>query len=173
MRRNGSHLNTGFVGTTLLCPALTHTGHHTTAVDLLLNEEFPGWLYCVNLGATTIWERWNSVLPDGKISEEGMNSLNHYSYGSIEAWMYSDVCGIRPSRPGFREAVIEPHPDKCLKYAECTLDTAAGRYTVKWNCQNDGSVTYEVQVPFGAQARMRFPDGKCEKLTAGTYQFVR
>ncbi|MCI6464191.1 MAG: glycoside hydrolase family 78 protein [Faecalicatena sp.] len=173
VRRNGSHLNTGFVGTTLLCPALTHTGHHTTAVDLLLNEEFPGWLYCVNLGATTIWERWNSVLPDGKISEEGMNSLNHYSYGSIEAWMYSDVCGIRPSRPGFREAVIEPHPDKRLKYAECTLDTAAGRYTVKWNCQNDGNVTYEVHVPFGAQARMKFPDGKSEKLTAGTYQFVR
>lgn len=173
VRQNGGHLNTGFVGTTILNPALTHTGHHQAAVDLLLNEEYPGWLYCVNLGATTIWERWNSVLPDGKISEEGMNSLNHYSYGSIEAWMYGDVCGIRPLRPGFKEAVIEPHPDRRLKYAECTLDTASGVYTSKWNCQNDGTVTYEVHVPFNARAVMKFPDGKIQNLEAGTYQFVR
>lgn len=173
VRQNGGHLNTGFVGTTLLSSALTHTGHHDMAVDLLLNEEFPGWLYCVNLGATTIWERWDSVLPDGRISEEGMNSLNHYSYGSIEAWMYGDVCGIRPLAPGFRKAVIEPHPDQRLRYAECRLDTAAGIYESKWNCQNDGTVTYEVQIPFDASAVMRFPDGKSIDLEAGTYQFVR
>lgn len=173
VRENQNHLNTGFVGTTILCPALTHTGHHKTAVTLLLNEEFPGWLYSVNLGATTIWERWNSVMPDGSMNEEGMNSLNHYSYGSIEAWMYEEVCGIRPAAPGFRKAVIEPHPDARLKFAECTLDTAAGTYVSKWNCQNDGAVTYEIQVPFHAEAVVRFPDGRSQRLKAGTYQFVR
>ncbi|MDO5518555.1 MAG: family 78 glycoside hydrolase catalytic domain, partial [Clostridium sp.] len=77
-----NHLDTGFVGTPLLCPALTRSGHNDTAVTLLLNETFPSWLYSVNLGATTIWERWNSVLEDGTLNPEGMNSLNHYSYGS-------------------------------------------------------------------------------------------
>ena len=92
VKENNGHLNTGFVGTTMLCPALTKTGHSKTAADLSLNEEFPGGLYSVNLGATTIWERWNSVEPDGHLNPEGMNSLNHYSYGSIAAWMYGDLC---------------------------------------------------------------------------------
>lgn len=173
VKENQGHLNTGFVGTTILCPALTHTGHHNTAVDLLLNEEFPGWLYCVNLGATTIWERWDSVLPDGRISEEGMNSLNHYSYGSIEAWMYGDVCGIKPLKPGFREAVIEPHPDRRLGYAECKLNTAVGIYRSKWKYENDGKVTYEIQIPFHAEATVKFPNGECKRLKTGTYEFIR
>lgn len=173
IRKNKGRLNTGFVGTPILCPALTHTGYHKTAVSLLLNEEFPGWLYCVNLGATTIWERWDSVLPDGHISSEGMNSLNHYSYGSIEAWMYGDVCGIRPVKPGFRKARLIPHPDKRLKYAECKLDTAVGIYESKWNCQNDGMITYQVSVPFGAEAELCLPGEKSQLLKSGTYQFVR
>ncbi|RHR21630.1 alfa-L-rhamnosidase RamA [Clostridium sp. AF19-22AC] len=173
VRENQGHLNTGFVGTTLLCPALTHTGHHKTAVDLLLNEEFPGWLYCVNLGATTIWERWDSVLADGRISEEGMNSLNHYSYGSIVGWMYRDLCGIRPVKPGFRRAAFEPHPDKRLGYAECKMDTAAGTYRCRWDCLDDGTAAYEVQVPFHAGAVIKFPDGETHELTPGLYRFIR
>lgn len=80
----------------MLCPALSKSGHHEKAVDLLLNSDYPSWLYSVNLGATTIWERWDSVLSDGTINESGMNSLNHYSYGSIVAWMYSELSGIKP-----------------------------------------------------------------------------
>ncbi len=79
LEENNRYLNTGFVGSIILCPALTKTNHHKTAVNLLLNEAYPEWLYSVNLGATTVWERWNSVMPDGKMNEEGMNSLNHYS----------------------------------------------------------------------------------------------
>lgn len=173
VRENQGHLNTGFVGTPILCPALTHTGHHKTAVSLLLNEEFPGWLYCVNLGATTIWERWNSVLEDGHISSEGMNSLNHYSYGSIVAWMYGDVCGVRPAVAGFRRARIEPHPDRRLKFAECRLDTAAGSYESKWSCQNDGTVTYEIRIPFGTMAELHLPNEQPKMLKTGIYQFVR
>lgn len=168
---NNGHLNTGFVGTPLLCPALTRSGHHRTAVDLLLNEDYPGWLYSVNLGATTIWERWNSVMPDGSMNPEGMNSLNHYSYGSIEAWMYGDVAGIRESKPGFRKAVLEPHPDERLRYIDCRLETAAGTYESHWKYEADGSVTYRFVIPFGAEALIRLPDGRTETVTAGEYIF--
>jgi len=169
---NQNHLNTGFVGTTILCPALTETGHHKQAVDLLLNEDYPGWLYSVNLGATTIWERWDSVMPDGHMNPEGMNSLNHYSYGSIEAWMYGYVAGIREMEPGFRRAVIEPHPDRRLGFVACTLDTAAGNYRSDWKYGEDGRVSYEIEVPFGCIGEIRLPDGRQMTVKAGTYNLV-
>lgn len=167
---NQGYLNTGFVGTTMLCPALTRTGHHDLAVQLLLNEEYPGWLYSVNMGATTIWERWNSVMPDGHLNVDGMNSLNHYSYGSIEAWMYGDVCGIRPAEAGFKKAEITPHADKRLGYAECILDTAAGCYKSGWKCEGD-TVVYKVEVPFNAEAEFKVDGMESQKLEAGTYMF--
>ena len=159
------------MGTPLLCPALTKTGHHKTAVDLLLNEEYPSWLYSVNLGATTIWERWNSVLSDGKMNPEGMNSLNHYSYGSIEAWMYGDVAGIRAAEPGFRKAVIKPNPDARLKYVDCKMETASGVYESHWKYEKDGTVTYRFHVPFGAKALICLPDGRTETVAAGEHTF--
>ena len=154
----------------MLCPALTRTGHHDLAVQLLLNEEYPGWLYSVNMGATTIWERWNSVMPDGHLNVDGMNSLNHYSYGSIEAWMYGEVCGIRPAEAGFKKAVIMPHADKRLGYAECTMDTAAGCYKISWKYEDD-TVVYKVEVPFDAEAEFKIDGMESQKLEAGTYMF--
>lgn len=168
---NKNHLNTGFVGTTILCPALTATGHHGQAVDLLLNEDYPGWLYSVNLGATTIWERWNSVLPDGHMNPEGMNSLNHYSYGSIAAWMYGYLGGIRQTTPGFRRAVIEPHPDARLGFVDCELQSAAGTYRSKWRYEENGKLSVEISVPFGAEAEICLPDGQKKMVNAGTYTF--
>ncbi|MDO4337366.1 MAG: family 78 glycoside hydrolase catalytic domain [Eubacteriales bacterium] len=168
---NRNHLNTGFVGTPILCPALTETGHHGQAVDLLLNEDYPGWLYSVDLGATTIWERWNSVLPDGHMNPEGMNSLNHYSYGSIEAWMYGYTCGIREMEPGFRKAIIEPHPDSRLGFAKCRLDTAAGTYESNWTYGEDGRVSYEIKVPFGGEAQIRLPGQQEIVVKAGSYLY--
>ncbi len=168
---NRNHLNTGFVGTTILCPALTETGHHTQAVDLLLNEDYPSWLYSVNLGATTIWERWNSVMPDGHMNPEGMNSLNHYSYGSIAAWMYGYLGGIREAGPGFRKARIEPHPDNRLGFVECELQSAAGTYRSHWKYEEDGQISIEITVPFGAEAEIRLPDGRSEAVEAGKYRY--
>lgn len=169
VKANNNHLNTGFVGTTILCPALTESGYHTTAVDLLLNEDFPSWLYSVNLGATTIWERWNSVGPDGTISAEGMNSLNHYSYGSIEAWMYKYTCGISPMEAGFRKARIEPHADARLGYVKGSLNTSAGLYRSSWHYE-DGKCIYEVEVPFNAEAEFVL-NGETKHLNAGNYRF--
>jgi len=112
LREDKMHLNTGFVGTPYFCNVLSENGANDYAYTLLLNDDFPSWLYAVKLGATTIWERWNSVLPDGTISGTGMNSLNHYAYGSIAEWMYRYMCGINPveDAPGFRRIKLSPKP---------------------------------------------------------------
>lgn len=167
------HLDTGFVGTTMLCPALSHTGHHDTAISVLLNSDYPGWLYCVDLGATTIWERWNSVLPNGKMNSEGMNSLNHYSYGSILAWLYMDVCGISPQEPGFRKAFIRPNPDFRLGHTECVLNTSAGIYAVKWSYTEDKKrVKYRFDIPFGASALLILPGEREQTLENGIHEMT-
>ena len=158
---NGGHLNTGFAGTPILCPALSRTGNHKLAVDLLLNEEYPGWLYAVNLGATTIWERWNSVMPDGKMNPDGMNSLNHYSYGSIESWMYRFVCGINPCEdaPGFKKAWIAPHTDKRFGFVKGSLNTPLGVYVSEWEYDKDGKTNYRIEIPFDATAIISLKEG--------------
>ena len=167
---NGGHLNTGFVGTPILCPALSQTGHHGTAVTVLLQEDFPSWLYSVKLGATTIWERWNSVLPDGHMNPEGMNSLNHYTYGSIAGWMISWLCGIRPAEPGYRRVLLEPRPDRRLRHARAALDTAAGRIVSAWRYEGN-TLHYEIDIPFGVTADLRLSNGMMQVLKAGHYVF--
>lgn len=169
---NKGHLNTGFVGTPLICRALTLSGHHKRAVDLLLNEEYPGWLYSVNLGATTIWERWDSVLADGSINPEGMNSLNHYTYGSIAEWMFACLGGIEPKRAGFEEISIHPCPDKRLKFFKASLDTAAGRVESNWSYGQD-KICYEIRIPLGVTARLCLPEEESVTLTGGSYVYER
>mgnify|MGYP000846742293 FL=1 len=147
------HLDTGFVGTPYLCPTLSDNGLNDYAYTLLLNEDFPSWLYEINMGATTIWERWNSVLPDGHVSDTGMNSMNHYSYGSIVEWMYRYMCGLNPVEgdPGFKHTVIKPHTDDRLDWAQGEYLSAAGVYKSSWK-KAEGETIYHVMVPFDAQA---------------------
>ena len=168
VKKENCHLNTGFVGTPLLCPALSMTGNHDMAVTVLLQEDIPSWLYPVKMGATTIWERWNSVMPDGHINPEGMNSLNHYTFGSIAGWLVSYLCGIRPSEPGYKKAVLEPMPDERLGEARAEINTAAGRFVCGWRFE-DGNVRYEISVPFGAEAELRLPDSDPQILKCGKY----
>ena len=167
---NGHHLNTGFVGTPILCEALSMSGHHEAAVTLLLQEDYPSWLYSVKMGATTIWERWNSVLPDGHMNPEGMNSLNHYTYGSVAGWMISWLCGLRPDAPGYRRAVLEPRPDPRLGQARVELDTAAGRFVSAWRYEGK-TLCYDFCVPFGAEAELRLPGREAETLKPGSYHW--
>lgn len=153
-----SHLNTGFVGTAYLCAALCDNGLAPYAYTLLLNDDYPSWLYEVKMGATTIWERWNSVLPSGLVSDTGMNSMNHYAYGAIVEWMYRYMCGLNPvaEAPGFAKARIAPMPDVRLAWAKASYHSAAGLYKSGWEETKEG-YRFEVQVPFGAQAEFTAP----------------
>ena len=147
----------GFVGAPLLCTTLAKCGRMDIAYHFLFNEGFPSWLYCVNLGATTIWERWNSLLEDGSISGTGMNSLNHYSYGTVVQFMYEYIGGIRPAEAGFKKAIIAPQPSMKFKHFNCSMTTAAGRYTSNWRIAKDGILTLNIEVPFNGQAQVTLP----------------
>lgn len=147
------HLTTGFVGTPLLCPVLTQNGHADAAYTLLLNEDFPSWLYEVNMGATTIWERWNSVLPDGSISDTGMNSLNHYAYGSVVEWMYRYMCGLNgcEEAPGYERFMICPYVDERFEWVRMSYDSAKGKIRSEWR-KKDNGYFYKVEIPFDTEA---------------------
>ena len=162
LAEDNNHLKTGFVGTPYLCQVLSENGYPELAWTLLLNDDFPSWLYEVKLGATTIWERWNSVLPDGSISDTGMNSLNHYAYGSIAEWMYRYLCGINPlpEAPGFRGVAFKPQPYGRLRRALGKVESAAGTYQCGWRIGDDGMLTVVAEVPFGVKATITLPDSE-------------
>ena len=174
LKKDSFSIRCGFVGAPLLCTVLGEAGETSLAYDFLLKDDFPSWLYCVDLGATTIWERWNSIGPDGTISDTGMNSLNHYSYGSVMEFVYAYAAGIRPAAPGFRKAVIAPNPDYRLPRLECSFDSAAGRYVSNTYINNDGTVTVHVEIPFGCEAEVVLPRSgqEAEVLPAGSYDFT-
>ena len=160
-------LQTGFTGTPLLLLVLMDNGMTEEAYRLLLNEEYPGWLYAVNMGATTIWERWNSVLPDGHMSPTGMNSLNHYANGSVCEAIYSRMAGLRCAEPGWRKALIQPHMSLQLPGIDLSYDSPAGTYAVKWALAPDGRYTLEVSIPAGCEAQVILPDGAEARCSGG------
>lgn len=172
LKKNNGHLNTGFVGTPILCMALSENGQNQLAYDLLLNEDYPGWLHEVNLGATTVWERWNSLEEDGSISGTGMNSLNHYAYGSIAEWIYRYMCGLNPSIGAAVKMTIYPMPDQRLKKAEGSWRSVFGKYVCAWNWKSEQEVVCNIEVPFNANARFILPDGTEEILDCGKYEKI-
>lgn len=171
LRKDDFQLKCGFTGTPLLLPALLDNGLEDEAFRLLYNEEYPGWLYAVNLGATTIWERWNSMLPDGKVSDTGMNSFNHYSYGSVCGAIYSRIAGLRAEAPGWKSAVIEPHFHWRMQKISLRFQSPAGEYAVSWHTQEDDTVMVDAQVPEGAAALIKLPDREAFWIQSGSYQW--
>lgn len=183
LEKDHGKLKTGFVGTPCLCKVLSEYGYNEMAYTLLLNEDCPGWLYPVRMGATTIWERWNSILPDGAINPEGMNSLNHYSYGSIVEWMYRHMGGINPveDAPGFAEVLWSPKPDYRMSSARVRCDTPVGAYESGWRIEGE-RLHFTLTVPFGGRARAVLPHAPAggvtcngapmerTELEAGTYE---
>jgi alpha-L-rhamnosidase len=170
LRKDKLHLRTGFVGTPYLCRVLSNHGANDLAYRLLLNEDYPSWLYAVNLGATTIWERWNSLNLDGTISSTGMNSLNHYAYGSIVEWMYRDMCGLNPSAgddqlTGFRRARIAPKPEPAIRWARARYRSAAGWYESGWQIDDQGRLVFDIAIPFNATALLVLPDARVGVIT--------
>lgn len=156
LQKENGHLVTGFVGTPYFCFALSRNGHIKEAYELLLKEDFPSWLYQVKQGATTIWEHWDGIRPDGSMWSPDMNSFNHYAYGSIAEWLYCTVAGIDTSTeaPGFKKSVIAPHIGGGLKYVKSSYESVYGKIDSSW--KTDGNtVTLDIQIPCNTSAQIR------------------
>ena len=168
LRQKGMHLQTGFVGTPFLCKALSMEGHSDAAYEILFQEDFPSWLYEVNMGATTIWERWNSVLPDGSMSGTGMNSLNHYAYGSIVQWMYENIAGLTLVDPGFKTFRIRPEFTDRFSFVHARYASAMGTIEIRWEELADGGYALELRVPFNTTAVVEL-NGQTQILQPGVH----
>ena len=164
---NGRKLNTGFVGTPFLLHALSQNGYSELAYDLLLQEEFPSWLYSVRMGATTIWEHWDGKDENGDMWSKDMNSFNHYAYGSVADWMYEVALGITPQKPGFEEVRIAPVPTDRIERMSAILDTRHGRIVSKWR-HFEHKIRYEITTPVKATIVI---DGKEFTVENGSYIF--
>ena len=169
IRENGNRLQTGFVGTPYLLYALSENGYADVAYDLLLQEEYPSWLYEVNHGATTIWEHWDGIRDDGVLWSRDMNSYNHYAYGSVMDWVYTVAAGIRTveEAPGFERLVIAPVPDRRIGWLDVKVRTRRGDVRSQWTCMEE-KVRYEITTPSPALIVI---DGREYRVEAGRHVF--
>ncbi len=163
------HLTTGFLGTPHLLFALSSTGHLAEAYKLLLRREYPSWLYPITRGATTVWERWDGIKPDGSFEDVSMNSFNHYAYGAVGSWMYRVAAGLDldPAEPGYRHVLVQPHPGGGLTDARAELETGYGAAASGWRRDGDRLVVTAV-VPPNTHATIRLPGARLDQVTEGT-----
>ena len=161
-------ISTGFAGTPFITDALARTGHVEDAYRLLLQTECPSWLYPVTMGATTVWERWDSMLPDGTINPGEMTSFNHYALGAVADWMHRVVGGIAPLASGYGEVLIAPQPGGGITWAETSLESKHGRIAVHWTLEAD-ELCIRAEVPEGVTATIRTPDGVERRVDAGEH----
>ncbi|MHB9033213.1 MAG: family 78 glycoside hydrolase catalytic domain [Anaerolineae bacterium] len=161
LEQNNWHLNTGFLGTPYLCQVLSENGRSDVAYKLLLQTDFPSWLYQVTKGATTIWEHWDGIKPDGSFWSKDMNSFNHYAYGSIGGWLYRTVAGLDTAEdaPGYRRSLVKPTPNKALTWAEAWHETPYGKLACRWEWQ-DNRMQVDVTVPANTTAEITLPFAK-------------
>ncbi|MDR0272686.1 MAG: family 78 glycoside hydrolase catalytic domain, partial [Clostridiales bacterium] len=171
---DGNCLKTGFVGTPYILHVLSRYGYTESAYTLLLRREYPSWLYPVTKGATTIWERWDSIKPDGSFQTANMNSFNHYAYGAAADWIYEVAAGISPLEPGFAKIKIAPQPDPRLEWLSARIDICRnaktsdyGKIISKWQYEN-GKIRYEIETPSPAEIII---DGKVYNVQNGIYIF--
>ncbi len=168
---HGNCLQTGFLGTSILMSTLTENGMADIAYELLFQRKNPSWLYSVDNGATTIWERWNSYMTESGMGPRGMNSFNHYAYGCVCEWIWETAAGIScaPSAPGFKTIVMKPVPDKRLGYVKAEYNSAAGLIKSSWKYEGDTWV-WEFTVPKGAKALVTLPgETEVKEYNSGTY----
>ncbi|WP_432505549.1 alpha-L-rhamnosidase [Kineococcus arenarius] len=171
VEKAGYRVSTGFAGTPYVTGALSSTGHLDAAYRLLLERECPSWLYPVTMGATTIWERWDSMLPDGTINPGQMTSFNHYALGAVADWMHRTVAGISPLEPGYARSLIAPQPGGGLAWARASLETPHGRLAVRWE-QGEAGLIAEVEVPAGTSAVLRLPGRSDQELRSGSHRIT-
>ena len=173
VKADDHHIATGFVGTPIICDALSDIGAHDTAYHLLTQRTCPSWLYPVTMGATTIWERWDSMLPDGSINPGDMTSFNHYALGAVADWMHRTVAGLAPAAPGYRKLSVAPRPGGGLTHASAAHETPYGRAEVNWQ-RAGGGLTVNVLVPPGVTADIALPapDWPVQVVGSGSHSFA-
>ncbi len=166
VRKFGYHLTTGFVGTPYLCHVLSRFGYTDLAYELLNQESYPSWLYPVKKGATTIWERWDGIKPDGSFQDAGMNSFNHYSYGAIGDWMYRVAAGIDTAAdaPGYKHVLIKPQPGGGLTHVRAALRSPYGEIVSAWQL-TDADFRLQMTVPANTRATVRVPASNLAQVT--------
>jgi alpha-L-rhamnosidase len=167
---SGYRIQTGFAGTPYILDALSATGHFDVAYRLLLQREVPSWLYPVTMGATTIWERWDSMLPDGTINPGQMTSFNHYALGAVADWMHRMIGGIAPLEPGYSKVLIAPQPGGGIHWARSSLETRHGRISVAWSQEDGRPIELEVGIPEGVAAVVQLPGTETQELGSGQHR---
>ncbi|MDA2809362.1 glycoside hydrolase family 78 protein [Nocardiopsis sp. RSe5-2] len=171
VREAGGRISTGFAGTPAVADALSMGGHTEEAYLLLQCTECPSWLYTVLAGGTTVWERWDSLRPDGALNTSSMTSFNHYALGSVADWLHRVVAGIAPAGPGYRRIRFRPEPGGSLTWAEAHHDTPYGRASAAWRLSG-GELETTVTVPVGAEGDVVLPDGTSRRVRHGTHRFT-
>lgn len=189
-KNNDYKIGTGFLGTPFILFALSDTGHTDDAYQILLQEECPGWMYSVKLGATTTWECWDAVTPNGNINRNtdrpkfgkviekdydiedpempGLSSLNHYAYGAVGDWLYRRVAGIEAIKPAFKEFIVKPTLGGGITFVDCSTDTPFGKISVNWKCNNN-MFYIDIAVPISAKCKLVLPNGSIFELEHGVH----
>ena len=172
VKRHGYKIVTGFIGTTYLLYALADNGYMQTAQRVLMNNGYPGWLYEVDMGATTVWERWNSLMPDGTPNPDGMNSYNHYAYGSVMEFVYRRIAGIEATEAGFKKIKVAPNPCKGLASFKAEYESVKGKIVSEYE-QKNGKIKFTVEIPEGVQAEIVLPNEEPITVMGGKYEYER
>jgi hypothetical protein len=166
IRNKDWHLSTGFVGLSYLVPTLTQTGHLDIAYRLLNNDTFPSWGYSIKNGATTIWERWDGWTEEKGFQTPGMNSFNHYAFGSIGRWLFGTVAGIETDGPGYKRIIIRPMPGGGMDYAKASYKSIHGKIVSDWRIKGH-TFTLNITIPANTTAKVYVPTGDIENITVG------
>jgi alpha-L-rhamnosidase len=166
IRRRDTHLSTGFLGTSYLCHVLSDNGYLDLAYALLEQESYPSWLYPVTLGATTSWERWDNIRPDGSLQTPNANSFNHYAFGAIGDWLYRVVAGINlaPEQPGYQRIIFRPRPGGSLTSAAARLNSLYGPIESRW-AREGATLELAVTVPPNTEGLVYLPEASAAAVT--------
>lgn len=170
LRQRKNHLMTGFVGTRILCKVLSENGVHDVAGSVFLKEDCPSWLYSVKLGATTVWELWDGVNPDGSFNPFEMNSLNQYAYASIGDWIFRDLCGLDCVEPGYKKSRIRPRLISGIPEMKASIETVYGAVSCEISCY-DKRYKVDLHIPENTTALVCLPEREEEELGSGDYHF--
>jgi alpha-L-rhamnosidase len=178
VRKSKFQVSTGFAGTPVITHALTKAGYPQLAYRMLQEKSCPSWMYPITMGATTIWERWDSMLSDGSINPGEMTSFNHYALGSIINWLHKTVAGISPLEPGWRHVLIQPVPGGTVTSAEAIHETSYGRLECRWETEKSGEFRLEVLVPPNSRAKIILPSESGEEedvkwIGSGKFSFTK